>query len=458
MLLSTLLLSLAPAIADYEIDQTTLDRLSDEVVPVMKVELGISLPDGLTVTIATHREIEKALIEENTKLLLRSTGSEEAARDSARTFAKSISHTLLAKYRLGGAKILVNPKAFRMQAEMIGVPELNSEETLRAVLVHEIAHAASDELFGMWNILLTLESPDQIQAYNAVMEGYAQMVARRVCAANGWSKGFDTFTRSVGKLPVDAEAEGAAVAYFMRVQSALLASWYREGEIFMQALLELGGPEAVERAFRQPPVDSAVITEPEWFLNPEKRPELAFDLDASLDIAAEAFPEEEWVSQRTSLTNAQLRAALAPVGEEATDSALENLRNARAQSFTPKASVGSKMIQLGLYEFATAADARAFVVTLRAMSEAKDEAMKEGQIRILDAVYEEVQRPEFDGLIVAKTVSAMGQELPVVTLIGSHGPLCVELLFSNEEPDVEDSLTVAAEAIRNARAIESTED
>ena len=434
-----------PAAPGLVLTQELLERLEAEVLPAVNEALGTRFPDGVDVRLATTEEIEAALHEENRRIFLRQLGDEQLAERQARRFARALAPTLLAKYRLGAATILVGEDAFGLLAERLELPELLSEGTVRAVLVHELGHAASDELYGASEVLFGLDSADRIQAYNALLEGYAQHVARGICEEHGWSAGFDAYERAIGHVPElsDPETGGAGVEYFLRLQTEVFASLYRDGERFVATLAREGGPEAVARAFREPPLDSAVIFEPRWFLDPSTRPALVHDLDRGLEGLHARHPAPEWQAGRTTLTLAQLRAALSVLPADDVEHAARSVRQARVLTLTPASAPGSELVVLALFELASPAEALHFLHLERRLLETKDELMREGAIRIGTSRYEEFDEQGVEGFLSDKRILADGQELLVLSAYGVHGRLCAELLSSNVEGAVPEEAVVA---------------
>jgi hypothetical protein len=113
---------------------------------------------------------------------------------------------------------------------------------LRAILVHELVHLDDHHRFHFDGVLTSLKSTDQILAYNAVIEGHAQFVAREICAARGWGEGFEIYSASIGALPVQ-EDQGAGMALLLKVVSATVSASYVQGERFFVAIDKAGGNE-----------------------------------------------------------------------------------------------------------------------------------------------------------------------------------------------------------------------
>jgi len=444
----------ADATADFRIHQDLVDQLAAQVVPLVRKELGVRFPDGIPVRLASTEEIAAALEKENLPIFRTLLGDSKQAETQATQFAAMLAPALLAKYPLGGREVLVSPGAFTRLAERIGIPELNSKAALRAVLVHELVHAAADELYDLKSVFASRTSADQVEAFNAVIEGHAQHVARRICAANGWSRGFGIYDRSISAPPVLGDSEGGAgMDLLLRQQAELFAWLYHDGERFIAALEAAGGPAAVARAYREPPRDSAVIFEPGWFLHPETRPKLAFDFEGALDAFVKDYPEKEWSATRTGISKAQLRTALSLLPSETVERVLRGLRNVRVISITPSNAPGSRLVSLVLYEFGSPADAAFFLAADDRLMRIKDAKMTEGAIRILDSSYGRLEEEGASGLIAEKTVSFQGQKIPVLTVVAVRGRLGAELVFSNQKASRARATRAILDALHGVRTL-----
>jgi len=442
----------AAAGADFTITKELVGRLAAQVVPLVRKELGVRFPEGIPVRLASTGEIRAALEKENLAILRSLLGDSKQAATQASGIAATLAPALLAKYPLGGHEVLVSPGAFPRLAEKIGIPELNSEAALRAVLVHELVHAAADELYDLKAVFASRTTADQVQAFNAVIEGHAQHVARRICAANGWSRGFRIYDRSISAPPVLEDGEGGAgMDLLLRQQAELFAWLYHDGERFIAALEAEGGPAAVARAYRNPPSDSAVIFEPGWFLHPETRPKLAFDFEGAMDTFVKGYPKKEWSATRTGIPKAQLRTALSLLPSETAERVLRGMRNVRVISLSPPKAPGSRVITLVLYEFESPADAAFFLAADDRLMRIKDAKMAEGAIRILDSSYEKLEKEGASGLIAEKTVSFQGQEIPVLTAVAVRGRLAAELVFSNQKASRAEAARAILDALRGVR-------
>ncbi len=458
---AALVLTLAPAAqetpAPFEITQEVIDGIVAEARPAVEKALGVEPGRGFEgARLAETDEIKRVLGRENLPLMRKQFEDPAVAEAQARQFAETLAPALLAKFAFEEREILISPSAFRHLADVIGMPELQTEACLRGVIVHELVHAWDHGRYRFGERLQELENTDQIQAYNAVFEGHAQHAARGICAELGWSEGFEIFTRAIGARPkADGEDGGAGMDLLQRLQIETFASAYYRGETFIAAILEQGGEEAVARAFRDPPKDLGDIRHPEWFLNPELRPEKRFRLEAALDAFAETIPKKGWAKNRASVSAGQLEIAFSLLPEDVVTRITASLRHNRI--LTGSTPDQSKMRVALICEWGSPAEARFFVEASEKVMRKKDEEMAEGALKIVDAKYFALEEPALTGVAATKTIEVQSTVIVVTTLTAASGELTVELADSGEPRSVE-KLTAIAQRVLAAAAAPASEE
>lgn len=431
--------------AAFELTQELLARIADEAKPLVREALGVELA-SVEVRLATRDEIRAALQGENLALFEHLGQPRTRALEQAAGFAESMAPALFAKYALESDDVLVQGEAFTRLADLTGIPGLASEQTLRAVILHELVHAADDERYDLSAFLRRGSDVDAVRACNAVMEGHAQLVARELAPRLGCAEGFATYTRAITAPPrAVSESGDASAEMVLKTASQFITSSYTEGETFMAALRKAGGEEAVRRAFLEPPCDAVLIARPEWFLHPELRPSSVFELEPALDAFVAAVGSAGWTPQRLSVSQADLRTSLAPLPPEEIETLGATIRQNRVQSLTDTRR-GSQLV-LGLFEFGTPAEAAAYLASYERLQHLRDETMKEGAFRILSSDYESLEPPDPTGLLVEKRIQA-GVTLEVRALCIVRGTLSLEMLaVTLPEWDGERMLASATKAL-----------
>ena len=237
----------------------------------------------------------------------------------------------------------------------------------------------------------------------------------------------------------------------LRLQVATFATSYYQGETFLAAIEREGGAKAIEQAFRDPPTETAVIFEPTWFLHPESRPKEAFDLEIALQAIAEEYPEPDRASQRGSITPIQLDVALQLLPEETVGRIKKSLVQNHVLMVYDASMQTQEQAIIGLLEFDSPAEALHYVEAGRRLQKLKDEAMKEGQIKIVEATYEDLD--EAPGFLAWKRIEVAGIDIEAQAVFLARGPLVAEIVFSDMGLEPEEARAVAIRVLDGARKI-----
>jgi len=443
----------------FTITPELVARLGEEAKSLLRAELRVELA-GVEVRAATASEIEDSLVSENSQLLGRLSGDASLGERQARDFAGGMVPALFAKYAFAGDDVLVQVATFAKLAEVTGIDELNGESALRAVILHELVHAADDERYDIGALFARCATSDAVRATNALIEGHAQLVARELAPRFACAEGFATYTRSITAPPKRLAESGAGAQMLVRTLTGFLSTSYIDGEAFFVALRAEGGEEAVKHAFREPPADVALIVRPAWYLHPEQRPHVAFELEPALDAFVTDSDTDGWAAQRLSVSAADMRNSFAPLPVEEIDALAVTMRQNRVQSLTNR-STGAQLV-LGVFEFGTPAEAEAYLTAYERMQRQRDETMKTGAIRILSAEYERLGPPDPSGLRYEKRVSA-GLIFDMTGLCVVRGSLGVEMMSSrladwDGDRLLETAVKALDDALSHPRAAEATSE
>lgn len=415
----------APATA--QLDEGAVRAAYDDARAAVAEVLGTPLDPVPPLRFVAMHELGQRVADENLPLVARREPDEDAARREADVLGAQYARFAFAKYSWSSKEFLVVLPTWIEKARQFDRIELLEDEAVRAVLVHELVHALDDRAHDIGRALLACDSDVRIQGFNAVLEGHAQFQARRVSAARGWSDGFTAYTTLIDAIPPGLDEAALTLA---RVQAATVGSAYNDGERFVAALVAREDPELLTRAFRTPP-DVETIFHPEWFVDPSTRPLARFDAAPALEQLRARYPAEDWTAQQVALTPAQVGAALALLPPDEVARIVASLRASSMLLVQPKAAPGSAMAVLGVMEFTDEAAARAYQAAARALNRIKDERMREGQVRIVSARYEEWSEDEMLGFLGEKTMAMGKQEFPAATIDLTRGPLVLETVFSN---------------------------
>jgi hypothetical protein len=418
-----------------------------EARSALEKDSGAKLDAELALRLATAAEIGQRIRDENLPLVRLRQPDEAKAKAEAKALGDSLGAITFAKYSWSPRELLVAPQALETQARLMNLPELTSDTTLRGMMVHELVHAWDDSAHGIAALFAHADSIDAASAGNALLEGHAQFVARRVCKARGWSAGFEAYTGVIGRVPDSSKDLGEATLMLLRVQGALIGSAYRDGERFVAALDSAGGADAVARAFREPPRDGESILHPDWYLDPKLRPAVLYDAEPALERFVARFPASVWSSQKLTIQSTQLEVGFALLSKEEAHALAGSVRSARYAMLYPTANPTEKMATFGVVEFGSETEARAFLDATGRLSKLKDEKMKTGVVRITGSSTSPIEAEGGTGLLQTKQMKNGELAFEVATIDLLRGKVVVETLFSGEPIAAEEHTKLALELL-----------
>lgn len=426
-----------PATGDpIQLSAEELAKLVEDLRTRLAKDAKIAVPAEVQVRLATAKDIELALIEEFTPRIVKLTvaaGHEEnesIARDVATQTAKPLSSALFAKYATGSRTVLVcldnANRVLALQPDLLRVPAL---ELVRATLAHEFVHALDHANYAFDRELLECSTADEVSALDAIMEGHAQFIARRACAAIGLSDAFEAFT---GLVLSKATATGFDRVIVEIIHGAIVHS-YVQGEAFVAEIHSKGGEEAVARAFREPPTDPLVISNPEWFLDPSKRPASKFNLEAALTAFESSFDSERYLSQRSRGNAEQLKGALALIPErEAVDALAAGVLSFDIASLQPKVDERDGILICSLTTYRDSAVAHSYRAVFARLDALKCEQMKTGRVQILSSKSETVVSGSDEIDVYDKEIKNGALKFPVKTAVLVRDQVAVEMVASGK--------------------------
>jgi len=427
-MLTPLLLALCLAVqTDEKLDETLKTYVRDGMADVERAS-GRRFVKPPTVKRSNRKDVEAILIRELTPqmgLLMPELAEKERAefaRDSARAYVR----ILLAKYAPGDDTIHVLPPPEILEPE---TPE-QAANTMRVVVTHELVHALDHQTLKVFDRIGTCKTATDLEILNALLEGHAQHLTRRIFAGRNEEKLFDRYEARILAGP-PGQSEGEKLITAVLTQSAKFS--YIDGRTFFDGLAKSGKATYVADAFAKPPPDKNGVLHPERFYEPAAAVP-AFDVEP----AFEAFTgprKDGWLSQKSEIDESMLKTIFADMIEpKVAEEAMKNLVFAKTLAMTPKAAPGSKVAVLLVARHKDAAAAARFLELSMTLSKARDAKLKEGAIRIVSSETRELKTPGGRTFLwVAKKVAAQGQEVGVQSILSSSGPFHLEIQHSNDE-------------------------
>lgn len=419
-----------------EITETRVQAAYADSLAACAKSFGKALEPAVPLAFVGTKELAEVIARENLGLVkLRQPDAEKAAAE-AEQLGRQLAAVAYAKYSWADGRFLVALDNWSKNVKLLDMPELASDATLRAVMVHELCHAYDDRRFSLADRLLTADTNDAVMALNAVIEGSAQLQTRKVCAQNGWAEGFAAMREAVGKVPTSVTKQGEALAMLARATASGMQFAYYDGETFVAAVVAADADNGLERSFREPPRDPETIINPAWYLDPAKRPAILYDPEPALD-RLEADYDDTWNRVRVKSTAQQLASGLTLLPKEEVEAFLPTVRNVRIVQLNPKRAPQSKAVIGAVLEFDGEASAARWIEMSDRLSKRKDEAMATGRLRIVGSSTTPLTEPDLRGYLQRKQMKLGRSEFEVASIDVQRGRIVVETILSGEPLDDE---------------------
>ena len=153
--------------------------------------------------------------------------------------------------------------SYNSQTKQLVVSGGGSDRFGQGVMVHEICHALQDQTFDLFALQSQTTTPDQNKALVAMIEGEAMLAVSELMAYD---------------FEAQAQLPATGIVSDELFEKLFL---YTAGMQFVRTLREVGGWDAVDAAFKDPPGSTTLIFHPERYLAGEREV-------AAINIAIEA--------------------------------------------------------------------------------------------------------------------------------------------------------------------------
>jgi hypothetical protein len=347
-------------------DVAGLERRLVAAVAAVEVACGAPFATPPTVRVSTAAEVTEVLLALEAQLGLEPRSERAAVRTVAGALFAFTDY-------VHGTIHVVPDNVERMAAER-RAPELVSADVLQVVLVHEAVHALDWARWGWIAHRKTLKGGDALQAFSAVAEGHAQLVAEDVATAQGRRAAFAAMTQAIVAMPDGLSPAARAMAQAAVAEAAF---GYVVGHRFLRAVREAKGAAGVDEVLRAPPTETRVIEDPRRYLGlvpADAGPTV--DLDEVMKVFEPLVADPRWRTQRDRARHAALASQGARLPEARRANFLAGYEDGRLVA--AGLARGAQVLVIVL-RFATPDDAAAFVRDDRDLGKiGEEEATKSG--------------------------------------------------------------------------------
>lgn len=445
-MLTSLLLALVCAVQAENAPPTEekLKALAKDAMADIERASGRRFSKTPTIKHSKRDEVQAILIKELLPQMglivpdLKGEGLTQFTREQAQLYVRF----LMAKYEPGADCIHILPPPEILAKE---TPE-QAAGTLRVVVTHELVHALDQQTLKVFDRIAGCKTATDLEILNALLEGHAQHLARRIFVDRKEEKVFDHYESLILAGPPDL---GEAEKLVNAVMTQSVKFSYIDGRAFFDGLVKSGKAGYVADAFAKPPAEKNGVLHPERFYAPGATAPVT-DFEPAFEAFAAPF-KDDWLRQKGELDESVLRTVFADfVDAKSVEAALKGLLTSKTLALTPKATPGAKMAVLLLCRHKDAAAADRFRELSMALSRARDERLKEGAIRIAKSETKELKTPSGRAMtFVYKVVQAQGQEVGVRSALASFGPFHLEIQYTNEDT-TEEALLQVVDKIQSA--------
>ena len=437
MLTAALLLLLQAAPDQETKDLLTQDELLEmvrEAIPAVERASGLKFRRGVWAKISTRKEVQRELAEElRPQMAVLEPGAEgEDARSLAQQYAWLYGEIMLAKFAWKTGTIHIVPETIEAMAKALEQPGLRDRKVLRVIVTHELVHALDGQHFDIFRSFGRVKSATELEIRNALSEGHAQHVTRKVFETAGDLASYEAYEKAILAEPPHLSEEQRYLASIMAASTKLA---YVDGRVFFDALEKSGRATYVQDVFRKPPTSKSVLLKPERYYNPAAAGG-EFDPAPSFEAFAKEFGAE-WTQRALELDTPTIRATFGDfLPKEEVEAALEAIVQANLVILNPKAAPQSKLVAAAVLRMKDAPAAKRFVEAGVKLSKAKDARMTSGALKIVKADYGKLALPdEIDHVYIRKQIEFQGQEVVVINVLGSVRDFEFEIVLSNEDAD-----------------------
>ncbi len=399
-----------------EFTRQEMQELIASVQPEVEKVTGRSFKAGISVSIKTPDEILDILKKEAD---WRYKGVSLPVRDKNRTnYLNQINHLLsrllMGKLAIGQNKIYIVPENIRRLNDMLTERSILSKRFLKILLIHELVHVQDDQYYDLRSFFTGVKTHSDMLVREAVVEGHAQYITKKVMARLGQKKDFEKFKEVVTSPP---SRETSLKAYMKRVFSSNLRFSYKQGHAFWKTLHKKNVTPLPERVFQNPPSSSAMISTPEYYLNPDtyNLSGVKSKIDTMVQTVKKTFSTDKWSSRALKIQRHKLKTALSLLPAEAAVRGLQKFQTGKVLMVKSKQE-NQSVYSLSFLAFDHHAAARQFFALEKEVLDAKK---KKFQSQSVQFVGESREKKKFGdtAFINVYDLKIRGQEVTTTTLV-----------------------------------------
>jgi hypothetical protein len=274
-----------------------------------------------------------------------------------------VSPSLLGKYSYTTRTVYVVPTNLDAVMQQKGISAEHREKILQIVIGHELVHGLQDQEVDLKRTILTAESPDALNAANAVIEGHAVFLQNALAGRLKYGEA----ARKASELFMVEDLKEDAWVYerLSHVQGVLGEQIYMGGARFVAYHHGRGGMAAIWNILVRLPQRSSMITQPETYTTvPLPNPDYHTRF---VPLRANAGLDDGWAIEAAGVGDFQLRGVISPVDRATRERLMQGLSEAVMVEMLHKTDL-ARGIEIALFRFKSEQEATMMVDTAEKMS------------------------------------------------------------------------------------------
>jgi hypothetical protein len=280
---------------------------------------------------------------------------------------------LMGKYGIEDDALYLMPMNFYPLLKLVKIDAAHAMSVLKLIIAHELTHAIQDQEIDLGKMSRTRGGLEEMQAFNATIEGHAVFVQERV----GHSLGLEDVVLESARLFAAGAVElhDPGVEMIAKMIGAQFEQVYLGGRGFIQYHHEKGGMRRVWEILANPPVETSMIARPDTY-SPRAKAEL--DYASILNGVERDFGERKWTVKNVKVGQMLMRSAYANVEPTAREEIMANV--SRAQTLVVQCAQPVSMADITIIVLDDPGFAPKFVAILEETARKNVAKMKTGAV------------------------------------------------------------------------------
>ncbi len=301
-------------------DHAALERIVEELVPVVEEVAGARFDEIPEVVVADPEMLGRVVYEEQLHLLGALTDQDVGQTEEvAQSTANDVAHLFAGKYGFLDKRLYLSLDSIATALADRGADPRLAMPVVKIVLAHELTHALQDQRADLDALVTNAPTGDAIMAANCLVEGHAVWVHEQV----GAELGLD------GALAVMSDLLGYRSAGVPTDPSAFTTAYvYGLGRDFTAWHTTSGGTDHIWDVLHAPPTETAMIVHPERYGEPAEK--ATPGLRRALRRARRRLGARRWPGGIQPLGDYDLREQLVLTGHAASADRVESAWRMRA--------------------------------------------------------------------------------------------------------------------------------